>query len=227
MPVYNHRAFVAAAIKSVFAQTYRPIEFIIIDDGSVDGSVNEVRKLLAQEPAPEGIRVIFMARDNRGAAATINEGIDLARGTYLAILNSDDFYFPERLERCIGAAEHHCARLVFSYVEPVADNGAPLHLDHPWRIWYNDAVMRELDLAPSLSFLLLTHNIAVSSGNFVFRRELVDEIGKFENYRYAHDLDFLLRASLLEEPVLVREKLYGYRVHGHNTISAPEASSRF
>src|SRR5450759_5769125 len=137
MPVYNHGAFVATAIKSVFAQTYRPIEFIIIDDGSLDGSVNEIRKLLAQKPAPEGIRVIFIARDNRGAAATINEGIDLARGTYLAILNSDDFYFPERLERCIGATERHCARLVFSYVEPVADNGAPLQLDHSWRTWYN------------------------------------------------------------------------------------------
>ena len=53
---------------------------------------------------------------------------------------------------------------------------------------------------------------------------MVDEIGNFENYRYAHDLDFLLRASLLEEPVLVREKLYGYRVHRQNTISAPEAA---
>ena len=172
MPVYNHRAFVAAAIKSVFAQTYRPIDLIIIDDGSTDGSVIEVHKLLARELRAEGISVRFIARDNRGAAATINEGIDFARGAYLAILNSDDFYFPERLERCIGAAKRHGAQLVFSYVEPVADNGTPLHFDHPWRIWYNDAVMRELDLAPSLSFLLLTHNIAVSSGNFVFRREL-------------------------------------------------------
>ena len=42
----------------------------------------------------------------------------------------------------------------------------------------------------------------------------------FENYRYTHDLDFLLRASLIEEPVLVREKLYRYRLHGHNTIVA-------
>src|SRR4029078_5063760 len=95
-----------------------------------------------------------------------------------------------------------------------------------WRSWYNDAVMRELDLSPSLRFLLLSHNIAVSTGNFVFRRDLVEKIGKFENYRFAHDLDFLLRVSLLEEPVLVREKLYYYRVHRQNTIptSTIEAS---
>src|SRR4029078_4421604 len=95
-----------------------------------------------------------------------------------------------------------------------------------WRSWYNDTVMQELDLAPSLSFLLLSHNIAVSTGNFLFRRDLVEKIGKFENYRFAHDLDFLLRSSLFEEPVLVREKLYYYRVHGRHTIptSVVEAS---
>src|SRR6266852_3055872 len=103
MPVYNHRDYVTQAIESVYAQTYRPIELIIIDDGSSDGSVKAVRDFIEASAPPDGIAVRFQHRENRGAYATINEGLDLAAGEYLAILNSDDLYVRERLERCIEA----------------------------------------------------------------------------------------------------------------------------
>ena len=88
--------------------------------------------------------------------------------------------------------------------------------------WYYDALMQELDISPSVGFVLLTRNIAVATGNLFFRRELYDEIGPFADYRYVHDLDFIMRSLELEEPALVRRPLYWYRVHDANTINVAD-----
>jgi len=221
MPSYNHQRYVAEAMASVYAQTYRPIEFVIIDDGSTDGSYEVIRRVVAETPAPSGITARAHVRENRGAHATINEGVALARGRYVAIINSDDAYTPDRIERCVAAARQQGSRLVFTYVEPIDMEGRPLDEGHRWRRWYSEAQRLERDAVPGIGFVLLTHNIAVSTGNFVFRRDLFDEVGGFEDYRYVHDLDFLLKSVELEEPVLIRETLYRYRRHGANTINVP------
>lgn len=222
LPSYNHRQFVNNAIRSVYRQTYRPIELIIIDDGSKDGSAETIREFLDSTPTPTGISVHFSARNNRGATATINEGIEKASGDYIAILNSDDAYFPERIEECLAAARNRNSRLVFTYVEPIDAQDKPLEPNHRWRSWYYDALMQELDVSPSVGFVLLTRNIAVATGNLFFRRELYDEVGPFADYRYAHDLDFIMRSLELEEPALVRRPLYWYRLHDANTISVAD-----
>ena len=228
MPVYNHRDFVVDAIKSVYAQTYRPIELIIIDDGSSDNSPEAVKAFIEASP-PEGVQIRFHKRENRGAPATINEGLRQAAGEYLTILNSDDLYTSERLERCVERAQLSRARLVFTYVTPIGSDGKPLNLDHAWRAWYNALVINELDKEPSLSFLTLANNLAVSSGNLFFTRGLVEEIGAFRDYKYAHDVDFVLRTCRLEEPVLIRDSLYCYRIHAQNTISqaSPETEEEY
>jgi glycosyltransferase involved in cell wall biosynthesis len=224
IPVYNHERFVAEAIRSVFAQTWRPLELIIIDDGSRDRSAGVVREVL--EKCPSDVTVSFRSRENRGAHVTLNEGLQEARGTWLTILNSDDAYDPARIERCITALEAQRGRLLITYVEPVDDQGVSLPVGHPWRYWYGNVVIQELDVAPSLSALLLRFNIGVSTGNFFFHRSLFEQLGGFADYRYAHDVDFLLRASLTDEPILIREPLYRYRLHGTNTISESERATQ-
>jgi glycosyltransferase involved in cell wall biosynthesis len=219
VPVYNHARFVLPAIRSVLDQTYRPIELIIIDDGSTDGSAEVVSEFQRTYKPADGIEIKFSARENRGAPETINEAIRAAKGDYIAILNSDDLYLPSRLQECWEFLISQKARLVFTYVQPIDEFGAELPFDHSWRQWYLDTLMKELDVAPSISFLLLSRNIAVSSGNLFFHRTVVSDVGFFAQYRYAHDLDFLLRYSLLEEPLILRKVLYKYRQHGSNTIS--------
>lgn len=218
MPVYNHARYVADALASIVEQDWRPLEIIIIDDGSKDDSLKILEEAIAVLPADAGLSIHISGRPNKGAHTTINEGLARARGEYLAVLNSDDLYLPGRLRRCVEMARAHKARMVFTYVDPIDDDGAPLPVEHRWRSWYADVMMQELDLAPSVSALLLRYNVGISTGNFVFHRSLVDEIGMFNDYRYAHDLDFLLRTSLLEEPLIIREKLYRYRIHASNTI---------
>jgi glycosyltransferase involved in cell wall biosynthesis len=219
VPVYNHARFVLPAIQSVLDQTYRPIELIIIDDGSTDGSAEAIAEFQRTYQPTDAIEIKFSARENKGAHETINEAIKGAKGDYIAILNSDDLYLPSRLQECWEFLISEKARLVFTYVQPIDEFGAELPFDHPWRQWYLDTSMMELDVAPSVSFLLLSRNIAVSSGNLFFHRSVVTDVGLFAQYRYAHDLDFLLRYSLLEEPVILRKALYKYRQHGSNTIS--------
>lgn len=219
MPVYNHDNYVVDAIRSVLEQNVRPLELIMIDDGSTDSSAKTINDYLASHAPPEGVTISFSSRENRGAHNTINEGLERAKGEYIAILNSDDLYMPGRLERCVSAAQAQRVRMVFTYVEPIDDDGKTLSHDHRWRSWYADVKMDELDIAPNLSTLLLRYNIAVSTGNLVFHRSVLDDIGYFHDFRYAHDIDFILRFCLLEEPVILREKLYRYRIHSSNTIA--------
>lgn len=218
MPVYNHGRYVAEALLSIVRQDWRPLEIIVIDDGSTDNSLEVLHETIAKLPEDAGLSIHVSGRENRGAHVTLNEGLDRARGEYIAILNSDDFYLHGRIRRCVETAQALKRRFVFTYVDPIDDDGAPLSPEHRWRHWYSDLKMQELDIAPNISTLLLRYNIGVSTGNFLFHRSLMDDIGKFADYRYAHDLDFMLKASAFEEPILIREKLYAYRVHANNTI---------
>src|SRR6476620_11007346 len=93
IPSYNHRNFIWETIRSAQAQTQQPVEIIVLDDGSTDGSFEYLQREFA------GSLAHLKQRANRGAHATINDAIALSRGEWIAILNSDDVYTPERLAR--------------------------------------------------------------------------------------------------------------------------------
>lgn len=218
IPVYNHARYVVQCLDSVLNQSHRPLQLIVIDDGSRDGSPALIAEHLRRRGEVPGVEIAFRSRENRGAHHTLNEGLAAATGEFVALLNSDDYYHPERLERCLRACASAQADLLFTYVEAVGDDGRVLPADFPWRGWYDEACVKERSEAPGLGFVLLGTNFAVSTGNFFLRRSLYREIGPFRDYGIAHDLDFLLRALVVSEPLLLREKLYFYRVHGANTI---------
>ena len=187
MPVYNHARYVAEALMSIVKQDWRPLEIIVIDDGSKDDSLDVLKRTVDGLETENGLTIHVSGRENKGAHNTINEGLEKATGEYLAILNSDDYFLPGRIRRCVETAMAHKARFICTYVDPIDDDGKPLPADHRWRHWYSDLKMQELDIAPNISSLLLRYNIGVSTGNFVFHRSLMEDIGVFEDYRYAHD----------------------------------------
>jgi alpha-1,3-rhamnosyltransferase len=96
IPSYNHQAYVAQSVKSVFSQTYKEIELIVIDDGSSDASEKVIQKLM------RGNKFKFIVRKNKGLAATLNEGIRLAKGQYICFLASDDYFMPKRVEHAVS-----------------------------------------------------------------------------------------------------------------------------
>ncbi len=101
LPLYNHQRFVREALDSVFQQTYPRIELIVVDDGSQDESLAIVHRRLPHSPYPYHI----LQQPNQGAYGAINNGIKASGGKYLAILNSDDLYHPDRIMRMVRALE--------------------------------------------------------------------------------------------------------------------------
>lgn len=216
IPSFNHAPFLEAAIGSVVAQDYRPLELVVVDDGSTDGSPTLLRRLMA-DLGLDGTRLIEQA--NGGAHAAIMRGVEASSGELISILNSDDFYHPERIARLqphLGDGRH---RLAFSAVDFVDAAGEPLPSSNSWPQWYRKCLDETID-CPTVGFALLAHNFSVSSGNFLFHRELYDKLAGFSDHRFSHDWDFLIRSVHYAEPVFVREPLLSYRIHDGNTTES-------
>lgn len=214
MPAFNHARYVGEAIASVAAQTYPNLEFIVIDDGSSDGTPEVIAKELERLELPTR----FSSRRNRGAPATLNEGAALAKGRYLAFLNSDDYYAPDRIAALVDGIARPGIEWGFSFVAQVTpdEKSSPTDGAAPAGSYWQ--LQRSLLGSDSNSFALLQYNVAVSTGNLFVEREFFASLGGFRELRFNHDWDFCLRAAALAEPMVVRRPLYFYRLHDANTI---------
>ena len=216
VPSYNHARFIDACLESVYRQTWSRLELIVIDDGSSDDSVQRIHEKLKSCPFPHQ----FIARENHGAHHTINEGIALAAGDYINILNSDDRFHPQRIEKMVAHVAAIGAEWGFAEVETIDDHGDVITgADEGSLAGKLKTIAASVHTAPTIGFALLRHNVAISTGNFFMRTDFFRAMGGFSNLRYVHDQAFALRATLSSEPIHVPEKLYDYRVHGSNTIS--------
>ena len=109
-PVFNCERYLAAALESVLGQSYRPIELIVVDDGSTDGSA-EIAGRYAD-------RIRYVHQANSGSGAARNAGVDLATGAYLAFVDADDLWVEEKLQRQMSAFEADGSlEIVFGHVE--------------------------------------------------------------------------------------------------------------
>jgi glycosyltransferase involved in cell wall biosynthesis len=214
LPAYNHARYVADAIASVMAQTYPHIELVIIDDGSTDGTA----EVIARQVANVSLPVRFIARDNRGAPATLNEGAALARGKYLSFLNSDDYYASDRISTLVKEVADAGVQWGFSLVSTVGETPQSDQADELTSAEPSLQRQRNLLGIHSNSFPFVSYNLSVSTGNLFVDRELFRELGGFRDFRYNHDWDFCLRAGALAEPIAVPRLLYFYRKHESNTI---------
>nr|MDW8082158.1 glycosyltransferase family 2 protein [Candidatus Calescibacterium sp.] len=101
LPVYNRERYLAQAIASVLNQTYGNIELIIVDDGSTDRSPTIIKDFARKDTR---IRYAFHGK-NCGVSAARNTALDMAQGEWIAVIDSDDAWHPERLEKLLGIAE--------------------------------------------------------------------------------------------------------------------------
>jgi glycosyltransferase involved in cell wall biosynthesis len=214
VPCYNHARFVKRAIESVFSQTYRQIELVVIDDGSTDGSTEIARRTLADSPFP----CQFVARDNQGATATINEGISLSSAPFINVLNSDDWFSDDRIALMVVQVAASGAQWGFSETAYVDDRDRPLDPRLDKRAGTLSAVAGAASSHATVGFSFLGGNAAISSGNLFFSRALFQRIGPFSSLRYNHDWEFSLRAVRVAEPEFVPAPTYYYRLHDSNTI---------
>jgi hypothetical protein len=184
------------------------------------------RRWLARALAAAPRITTVVTQKNAGAPAAINRGIAAARGEFIAILNSDDAYEPARLERLVRRLDETGALLAFSDVTFIDRDGRPADEQMPYVQGLRGHLARlAAQPYPELDIILV--NGAISSGNFVFRRELIERIGGFRALDAVHDWDFLLAASDAARIAFVPERLYRYRLHDANTFSRSTLKSLF
>ena len=112
MPVFNGEKYLAAAIASILAQTFKDFELIIIDDGSTDDSLALIKTFEIRD-----LRIRVISRENRNLVATLNDIIDLSRGKWIARMDQDDIALPHRFERQLQWIKETNADICGSWVE--------------------------------------------------------------------------------------------------------------
>lgn len=194
MPAYNCDRFIEAAITSVINQTYGNWELIIIDDGSSDSTCS-----VAESFSKEDKRISIVKNpNNMGVAKTRNRGLDLAKGDYVALLDSDDLWCSDKLEKQIALAKKANADIVYCSYAIIDECGNKRCDDFvvPETTDYNEMLVRT----------------TVNCSTAVLSRKIVD------NYRFCTDYyheDFLLWLDILKDnktAVGVVDVLAKYRV---------------
>lgn len=105
VPAYNRAMFIADAIESILSQTYRPVELLVVDDGSSDATAQIVRSKFAATPEDSGFSAIFIRQPNRGASAARNQGLLHSKGEFIQYLDSDDVLVRHKLDSHVRALQ--------------------------------------------------------------------------------------------------------------------------
>jgi glycosyltransferase involved in cell wall biosynthesis len=224
IPSYDHAAYISDAVKSVFSQSHKDFELIVVDDGSTDNSL----EVLSGFNDP---RLRVLTQPNQGAHAAINRGLRVATGEYLAILNSDDLYHPLRLAKMLEVLKtDRQVGLVGSYIDIIDRGGKSLGVKHGYTDsppWLLEVPERSFRAGNDLHKALLTENYLSTTSNFVFPRRWFEAVGEFRPLRFTHDWDFALRMAGVARMVLLPDVLMHYRVHETNTIRKDRAAMIF
>lgn len=211
-PAYNAAATLPEALESVRAQTVAPLEHVVVDGGSQDGTVELLRA------AGETVR--WVSEPDRGLSHAMNKGIAMARGDVIGELNADDRYFPETIALVTEAFERHPDAEWVTGRCPIID-GDGNEIRRPVTA-YKNALLRRYSLP-----LYLTQNFVSAPATF-FRRDVLQELGGFdERYRISVDYDLQLKFARRGDPVVLDRDLACFRmVEGTLSMSGFETQFR-
>jgi glycosyltransferase involved in cell wall biosynthesis len=189
IPTYNRQHLFEIALESVLNQTYRDFEVIIVDDGSTD-QTREVIKIF------DDSRVKYHYQENHGVSHARNRGLEISRGKFIAFLDSDDSWVPQKLERVNEAINRHPHLSIF----------------HTDEIWYKGKRLlsqKKKHKKPSgYVYLKALPLCCIGMSTAVVKRDVFKKIGLFdESLPACEDYDFWLRATHSFEVKLINENL--------------------
>jgi glycosyltransferase involved in cell wall biosynthesis len=195
IPTYNRLPKVKDAIESVLCQTYRDFEFWVVDDGSTDGTGEALRAF--------GNKIKYISQDNRGASAARNLGARVSRGKYLAFLDSDDLWEPDKLEIQVKCMEEN-PQFPLCYTDEIWIRKGirvnPKKRHGKYSGWIFEKCLPLCIISPSSALM---------------KRALFEEIGGFdETLPVCEDYDFWLRVTC-RYPVLFIDKKLIVKRGGH------------
>ncbi len=215
MPAYNHEQYVGEAIESVLDQSFEDFELVIVDDGSTDRTAQVIKSY-------DDKRINYHYQDNQDAFNALNNGMALAQGGFISVINSDDVYTETRLERMIQCHAETSAQCLFSDVVLIDDKSNSITDPQFWWLQWHEGNRKYYYHYDDLYAAFLHANIMVTTSNLFMTRQAYERVGNFEPLRYLHDYDYIFRL-LNAFPAAVHylhdEKLMHYRLHGSNTLS--------
>ena len=178
LSVYNAQKYLAEAIESILNQTYSNFEFIIINDGSTDKSLEIIKNYNDK-------RIVLISRENRGLIESLNEGISQAKGKYIARMDADDISLPKRFEEQVAFMERNldigiCGTAVIGFGEAIEES-----------IW-------KLSSSNNTIKTELLFSSCFAHPTVMIRRELIVKHNLFYNKAFIHSEDFELWTRMSE-----------------------------
>lgn len=191
LPTYNRQALIGKAIDSVLSQSYARFELIVVDDGSTDATPSILNTY--------GTRIRMIRQENRGVSNARNTGIQCASGEYIALLDSDDYWLPGKLERQIAFFKNHPDALICQTDEIWIRNGKRVN------------PKKRHEKASGMIFEKTLPLCLVSPSAVMIRKSLFEEVGLFdETLPACEDYDLWLRISwkypvyLIDKPLIIK-----------------------
>lgn len=204
MPVYNGEKYLTEAVESILNQKFRDFEFLVIDDGSTDNSLNLLRQYAARDT-----RLQVITRENRGEAFTANELLTYARGEFVARMDQDDIALPNRFELQVNFLKEN--------PKVVALGGAYQMIDSAGR-YLTTLIPPQTDI--EIQQLNLAGHTAINNPTAMMRRMSMKLVGGYNiELHLVDDLDLWLRLGEVGELANLADVLLKYRLHDQS-ISA-------
>ena len=204
IPSFNAAKYITEAVDSVLAQTHKPLEIIVVDDGSSDNT-KEVLK-----PFIESRKIKYFYRENKGPGAARNRGIKESNGDLIAFLDSDDVWLPEKLEKQLKLFQNPETVLVYSDMEMLGGDDSGKRFSKVFKIkrFYRGRVFNRL----------IEENF-IPNSTVVVRKNTLQGIGGFvEDRKFFSAEDYLCWLFLVRRGSVdfIDEALVLYRWHANN-----------
>lgn len=215
IPAYNRSAFLLEALESLRRQTYRPLEVLVVDDGSTDATAQMLSQWSERHELVPGLLLRTLRQDRAGACAARNRGLRASCGEFIQFLDSDDLLHPDRLRCVVDTFQATSCDYVFTGFEgfcgwcgeviethlPLSDGGIPLHQFARGEIWGNIA-------------------------QFAIRRSIAPSVGPWTpGLSVCQDMDYLVRVLLAsDDGVAIPRVLASVRRGGGPRISDTRAT---
>ena len=238
IPAYNHEKYIQDTIKSIFNQTYKNIELIIIDDGSKDTTFSKIKEMEA-ECQKRFSRFVVETQPNQGTTITLNRLYSIAKGEYVYGIASDDVAAPNAIERLMKETQTGDYVLIACDNKIIDENSEPIGWDKKrnavklsdgyktfWE-FLSKKNERLANIGESFgSYESLLHANYIPNG-FLMKKSAFDKVGGYTKEAPLEDWYMNLQLAKMGKFKFVNEILFSYRWHSQNSITASDKMKNY
>ena len=206
-PIFNAENVIGKTLDSVFLQTYKNIEIVLVDDCSTDNSCKVIEDYKKKHPEI----VYYRQKTNRGAGAARNKALELARGQYVAFLDADDIWAPEKIEKQISLLKEKNGAFSYTAIQMIDEQ--------------DNIVKTKRNVKEQLDYKFLLHNTMIATSTVLIDRSV---LGDFRMPLRRGGQDYATWLMLLRDGTIaygINEALESYRVGNKNSLAANKTRS--